>query len=153
MAGIGQARRRGVARLLALCAVLLGLFLMHGAPAAAAEGCHGAMSTAAPMPEGHDSAAMISTLPEVVMSATSAVAGHPGAEHMSGTSAMDGTTCVSTPARHRVPLPLGGLMAVVAVPAGSFLAGRHVALGRTGRRGPPPPGGRILLLQVCIART
>jgi hypothetical protein len=155
VAGTGQARRRGIARLLALCAVLFGLFLMHGAPATAAEGCHGAMPTAAPMPEGHDSAAMTSTLPAVVMSATSTMALHPdpGAEHMSGTSAMDGTMCVSTPARHRMPLPLGGLVAVVAVLAVSLLAGRPVALGRTGRRGPPPPGGRILLLQVCIART
>lgn len=153
VAGTGQARRRGIARLLALGAVLLGLFLMHGAPATAAEGCHGAMSTAAPMPEGHGSAAMTSTLPAVVMSATSAVALPPGAERMSGTSAMDGTMCVSTPARHRMPLPLGGLVAVVAVLAASIFASRPVALGRTGRRGPPPPGGRILLLQVCIART
>ncbi|MGV9625726.1 hypothetical protein ACWDTB_03960, partial [Streptomyces sp. NPDC003487] len=56
--GSGHASRRGIARLLAVCAVLFGLFLMHGAPATAAEGCHGAMSTmAASMTGGHDAAA------------------------------------------------------------------------------------------------
>jgi len=39
----GLVSRRGLARLLTACAVLVGLFLMHGAPATAAEGCHGAM--------------------------------------------------------------------------------------------------------------
>jgi hypothetical protein len=144
VAGTGQTRRRGIARLLALCAVLLGLFLMHGAPATAAEGCHGAMS-AAPMPEVHGTAAMTS--------ASSPVMTQSGAQHASGVSAMDGAMCVSTPARDRTPLPTAGLLAVVAVLAAGFLAGRPPALGRTGRRGPPPPGGRSLLLQVCIART
>ncbi|MER6924743.1 hypothetical protein ABT314_38445, partial [Streptomyces spiralis] len=46
----GRAVRRGIARLLAVCAVLFGLFLMHGAPATAAEGCHGAMSDTAALP-------------------------------------------------------------------------------------------------------
>ncbi|MGY6021897.1 hypothetical protein [Streptomyces spinosirectus] len=42
--------RRGTSRLLAVCAVLFGLFLMHGTPATAAEGCHGAMTAAAHPP-------------------------------------------------------------------------------------------------------
>ncbi|MGW4385504.1 hypothetical protein [Streptomyces sp. NPDC004685] len=146
MTGTSTARRRGMARLLTLCAVLFGLFLMHGAPATAAEGCHGAMAAAAPMSEGHADAAMEFATP-------------PAMTHVSGPQAsqarvMDGTTCVSTPARDLNPLPTGGLMAVVAVLAtAAFLVGRPVALGRTGRRGPPSPGGRSLLLQVCIART
>src|SRR5690606_18450570 len=50
----GAAGRRGSARLVAACVLLLGLFLMHGAPATAAEGCHGAMpSVAAAMHDGH----------------------------------------------------------------------------------------------------
>jgi hypothetical protein len=150
--GTGQARRRGTTRLLALYAVLLGLFLMHGAPASAAEGCHGAMSAAASMPENHHTAEMTSTPPAAGVSATSSTALLSGAPHAS-TSAMDGTMCVSTPARDRVPLPMSGLVAVVAVLAAGFLGSRPLALGRTGRRGPPPLGGRNLLLQVCIART
>ncbi|MEU2686591.1 hypothetical protein ABZ654_22460 [Streptomyces hygroscopicus] len=56
----GAAGRRGIARLVAVCAVLLGLFLMHGAPATAAEGCHGGMpSTTAPMPDGHTASASL----------------------------------------------------------------------------------------------
>ncbi|MFE2988488.1 hypothetical protein [Streptomyces sp. NPDC059262] len=145
MTGTSTARRRGIARLLALCAVLFGLFLMHGAPATAAEGCHSAMPVAAPMSEGHADAAMESATPPAMT--------HAGAQQASQAMLMDGTTCVSTPARHLNPLPTGGLMAIVAVLATAFLVGRPVALGRTGRRGPPPPGGRSLLLQVCIART
>ncbi|MEV8128679.1 hypothetical protein AB0P07_32300 [Streptomyces sp. NPDC085944] len=134
MAGSGQQRRRGLARLLALCAVLFGLFLMHGAPATAAEGCHGAMSAPAGM-----------------HTATAPMA-HPGVQQASGAAVMDGTTCVSTPARDETRLTAPGLLAVVAVLAALFLAGR-LAPGRTRRRGPPPPGGRSLLFQVCIART
>ncbi|MFE7795113.1 hypothetical protein [Streptomyces sp. NPDC057460] len=152
MAGTGQERRRGIARLLALCAVLLGLFLMHGAPATAAEGCHGAMS-AAPMPAGHDTAVMASAARAFVTPAPSPVVTQARTQQVSGAPAMDGAMCVSTPARDRIPLPTGGLLAVVAVLAATFLAGRPPALGRTGRRGPPPPGGRSLLLTVCIART
>jgi hypothetical protein len=152
VAGTGQTHRGGIARLLALCAVLLGLFLMHGAPATAADGCHGVMS-AAPMPKGHDNAAMTSAAPAAVTSASSPVMTQAGAQQVSGASVMDGAMCVSTPARDRTPLPSAGLLAVVAVLAASFLAGRPLALGRTGRRGPPPPGGRSLLLTVCIART
>lgn len=150
MAGSGQVRRRGLARLLALCAVLLGLFLMHGAPATAAEGCHGAMSTTAGMHEDPTAAAMISQGSGAVQSA--AVTAHPAAQHTSGSAGMAGTTCVSTPARDTTPLTAPGLLAVVAVLAALFLAGHTLALGRR-RRGPPPSGGRSLLLQMCIART
>ncbi|WP_040896648.1 hypothetical protein [Streptomyces griseoaurantiacus] len=153
MAGRGQLRRRGLARLLALCAVLLGLFLMHGAPATAAEGCHGAMSTPAGMHEAPAPGAMISHHLAAVQSAAGQVTAHPGTQHASGAAAMDGTTCVSTPARDTTPLTAPALLAVAGVLAALFMVGRTLAPGRTGRRGPPPPGGRSLLLQVCIART
>ncbi|MGW7578481.1 hypothetical protein [Streptomyces sp. NPDC054765] len=152
MAGSGQIRRRGLARLLALCAVLLGLFAMHGAPATAAEGCHGAMSTPAGMHEDPTAGAMISQDLAAVQSAAGSVTAHPAAQHASGWAAMDGSTCVSTPARDTTPLTEPALLAVVAVLAALFLVGRPLATGRR-RRGPPPPGGRSLLLQVCIART
>ncbi|MET8411335.1 hypothetical protein ABZV34_25065 [Streptomyces sp. NPDC005195] len=145
MAGSGQARRRGFARLLTLCAVLFGLFLMHGAPATAAEGCHGAMSAPAGMHNSED--------PHATQSTTAPPTTHPGLRQASGSAAMDGTTCVSTPARDTTPLTAPGLLAVVAVLTSLVLAGRILIPGRTGRRGPPPPGGRSLLLQMCIART
>ncbi|MFE6741454.1 hypothetical protein [Streptomyces tubercidicus] len=142
MTGTVQARGRDTARLLALCAVLLGLFLMHGAPATAAGGCHGVMSTPAGTHEN----------PAAMQSAAAPMA-HPGLQQASAPTPMDGTTCVSTPARDETPLAAPGLMAVVAVLAALFLAGRPLVPGRTGRHGPPPPGGRSLLLQMCIART
>ncbi|MGW5664012.1 hypothetical protein ACWEWG_28675 [Streptomyces sp. NPDC003758] len=143
-----QAGRRGVARLLAVCAVLFGLFLMHGAPATAAEGCHGVMTAVAssPVAAGHDAAVMD----------TAAPAGHgPGPTvRAADTSRMSGMLCVSTPAHERTPLPAPGLLAVAGGAALALWtpARLRAAAGRTGRRG-PPGGGRDLLLQVCIART
>ncbi|MGW0581153.1 hypothetical protein ACWD25_35590 [Streptomyces sp. NPDC002920] len=145
MAGSGQNRRRGVARLLALCAVVFGLFLMHGAPATAAEGCHGVMTAPAMMHEAPSAPA--------VASVTSPAVAHSAAPQVQGTAAMHGALCVATPARDRILLPVGGLAAVAAILAAGQLALRCWALGRTGRRGPPPPGGRSLLLKVGIART
>lgn len=143
-----QADRRGLARLLSVCAVLCGLFLMHGAPATAAEGCHGAMSAVAhaPMTGGHDAAGMLSAPP--------AAHGSAPAMRAAGLPGMSGTLCVSTPAHERSPLPAPGPSAVAGA-AVLVLWGQarlRAAAGGTGRRG-PPPGGRELLLQVCVART
>ncbi|MFE9868930.1 hypothetical protein ACFYPZ_41020 [Streptomyces sp. NPDC005506] len=140
-----RGRRRDIARLLALCAVLLGLFLMHGAPANAAEGCHGPMSAPAALSAEHAGTAMAST-PSSGMT-------HAAAQQASTMSTMGGAMCVSTPPRDFTTLPGIGLMAVVAVLAVLAVVGRPMALGHTGRRGPPTPGGRSLLLHVCIART
>ncbi|WP_327321715.1 hypothetical protein OG735_03900 [Streptomyces sp. NBC_01210] len=139
----GQPRRPGIALLPAVCAVLLGLFLMHGAPATTTAGCHGAMSAPVPMHKDHAVASMTSA-------ATTAMA-HPGAAQASDASVTHGALCASTPARDRTPLPMTGLVTVIALAAAWSLTGRPAALGRTGRRG-PPTGGRSLLLQVCIAR-
>lgn len=146
--GTAQAAKPGIARLLAVCAVLFGLFLMHGAPATAAEGCHGAMTTVAtsPMAAGHDATVMTTAAPAAHGPSTTARAAH--------TSRMPGTLCVSTPAHERTPLPAPGLLAVAgaAVLALGTPAGLRAAADGTGRRG-PPAGGRDLLRQVCIART
>lgn len=144
---------QGFARLLVVCVVLAGLFLMHGAPASAAEGCHSMTSASmlAPMPGtgGH--------------SAATAPSGHRAVAHgVGGQSVQAGTAstghgvmCVSTPAREHTLLPphaLLLLLVVVAMLALWMLAGPAAVRGRAGRRGPPPPGGRGLLLQVGIAR-
>jgi hypothetical protein len=143
-----QAGRRGVARLLAVCALLFGLFLMHGAPATAAEGCHGAMPAiaAAPMAVGHDAAAMPAAAPIAHGSGPAVSTAAP--------SGMSGTLCVSTPAHERIPLSAPGLLSVAGagVLALWALALLRAAACGTGRRG-PPVGGRDRLLQVGIART
>ncbi|MFD5583629.1 hypothetical protein ACFWII_07475 [Streptomyces sp. NPDC127063] len=146
--GSGHASRRGIARLLAVCAVLFGLFLMHGAPATAAEGCHGAMSTmAASMTGGHDAAAPHATHAPGAHGAGPAV-------RAADASGMAGALCVSTPAHERTHLPAPGLLGLAgaAVFAPWVLGRLRAAAGGTGRRG-PPGGGRDLLLQVCTART
>ncbi|MDQ0991452.1 hypothetical protein [Streptomyces sp. V3I7] len=189
-----------------VCAVLFGLFLMHGTPSAAAEGCHTGMSlSVAPVPAGaaahaehsagravyaEDSAGAAARAERSAGHAAHAgpaayvedPAGLPAhaehmafAEHPTGSMVRGmargadssavvlappavpdrhGSQCVATPARDRLPLPTPWALAV-AVVAGALVwasAGRRVAAGETGRRG-PPGGGRDLLLRVCIART
>ncbi|MEU6050221.1 hypothetical protein ABZ829_07210 [Streptomyces xanthochromogenes] len=147
----GQTRRVGLSRLLVLCALLFGLFSMHGAPASAATGCHGDLAPAtpmgAPMNMGH----------------TDMWGGHMGAHAATVTPPahaatvappMSGELCVSTPARDRLLAAAAGLFAllglVVLLVRG--LAGRPATALTAARRG-PPLNGRGLLLQVCIART
>ncbi|SDP43178.1 hypothetical protein [Actinacidiphila guanduensis] len=163
MAGSGQIGERGFARLLMVCAVLAGLFFMHGSPTAAAEGCHGALPTALP----GAAAPMSTSMGEGEGEGTTAVAARadsspamprPGtaltapAVHAGAPSMAHGAMCVSTPARARFLLPAHTLLVAVAVLAVTALGGR--AAGRAwARRGQPPPGGRSLLLQVGVART
>ncbi|MFJ1675251.1 hypothetical protein ACIODT_09525 [Streptomyces sp. NPDC088251] len=130
-----RTRTPGTSRLLVLCAVLCGLFLMHGAPASAAEGCHGAMAATSHPPMTAATAAGHTALPEEHGMAR-ADAAAPGG---------NGESCVSTHARDRL-LPL--LMALGLV----ILAVRVLGRPRRAVRG-PPSAGRELLLQVCVART
>ncbi|MGW0765549.1 hypothetical protein [Streptomyces sp. NPDC002676] len=157
----GLAGRRGVARLLTLCAVLLGLFLMHGAPSAAAAGCHGAMAAMdAPMPDGDHSTTLhgdhSATGRTMARAGTTSHTAHAGtttpvAEAVDA-SGMPGELCVSTPAHERIPVPAPALFAVAAAAALVLWSPTLLRSGRTMRRG-PPPAGRTLLLQVCVART
>ncbi|MFC8452765.1 hypothetical protein [Kitasatospora sp. NPDC057223] len=131
--GSGTAGGRAAARLLVLCAVLAGLFLMHGTPGAA-RGCHDPARTTA----AH------------VTGAAPGHAAHPatGALRAHG----DATLCVATKSRDGVALPAPGPTVAGILPVlPTALArgcGRHVV----GPRG-PPAAGRRLLLRVCVART
>ncbi|WP_371793269.1 hypothetical protein OG285_34315 [Streptomyces sp. NBC_01471] len=150
----GVARGRATARLAAVCAVLFGLFLMHGAPASAAGGCHGSLSMGAAMHGDHGDhgdhggSAM-------APAGVHPIAVHPGPAVRAGTEpGTRGAVCVSTPARDRTllgPAGLSGGLAVLALVAARSSVGRPLLPGRTGRRG-PPRSGRSLLLQVCVAR-
>lgn len=146
--GGGRERRRGTALLIAVCAVLFGLFLMHGAPATAA-GCHGE-ATAAAGAMAHDGHA-----PAPVQAHPLAAAPHhPGAGVLATERGTDahGLLCVSISAGDRLPLPASPLVAIVLLALlAAWAPYRTWRLGRTARRG--PPGGRPLLLKVCIART
>ncbi|MHA6758055.1 hypothetical protein [Streptacidiphilus sp. PAMC 29251] len=137
-------RHTGPARLLAVLAVLVGMFLMHGAPTTAMGDCHGSMSLT--LPGTHPMAA---TAPLVVNPAAQAQRPSDAA------TGAQGTSCVSTLTRDHVTLPAAPLMAFAVLAALTVLIGT----GRLGsgpaarRRGPPPAGGRQLLLRVCIDRT
>ncbi|MFJ9864222.1 hypothetical protein [Streptomyces sp. NPDC101165] len=140
--GDARTRRPGITRLLTLCAILLGLFLMHGSPAATVDGCHGRTGSAVVMHDGHESA-----------TASAEPAGtRPGILRAADDMAAHGKLCVATPAEQRIPLPVVPLTALFALAAlATWAVHRAWRPGGTGRRG--PPGGRGLLLQVCIART
>ncbi|NUQ96450.1 MAG: hypothetical protein HOY79_07745 [Streptomyces sp.] len=124
-----------------LVAVLFGLFLMHGGPAAAG-GCHGAMADTT-----------------VTQPAPATMAAH-SADHSrtAGDKAttradetMRGALCLATTPRSAIPLPPLAVIALVVL-AAVLLPWARRAYDGTRRRG-PPAGGRELLLQVCIART
>ncbi|NIY62550.1 hypothetical protein [Streptomyces malaysiensis] len=146
------ARGRAAARLLAVCAVLLGLFLMHGAPATAASGCHGTMPASAPVEHAGQTAGGHhgdSHHGDTAMVAAGSVAPHAAPQEV---SAEHGAQCVATPTRDRLLLPVWALVAVAVVAFSvEWPTGRDRAAGEAGRRG-PPGGGRELLLRVCVAR-
>ncbi|MGW7043649.1 hypothetical protein ACWGDT_13240 [Streptomyces avermitilis] len=147
-----------MARLLVLCAVLFGLFFMHGAPANAAEGCHGSMGmvVAEGMGHGEDVRMDADALRPVEVTAPGASAMAPSVPTAHGVAmpGMSGELCVSTPARDRTPLPATGLLAFLGLVAlvAWHPTGRAGVFGEPARRG-PPICGRHLLLQVCVART
>ncbi|MFF5538449.1 hypothetical protein ACFY71_39370 [Streptomyces cinerochromogenes] len=144
--GSGRAGRRGIARLLAVCAVLFGLFLMHGSPVSAAGGCHGSTPAPALMPAGHDASLMTTAHTPATYLPGPALQVH-------GTAGMPGGLCVATVTHERVPLPVPGLLAVAAITVSAAWApARLRTLHASGLRG-PPTGGRDHLLRACIART
>ncbi|SEN46054.1 hypothetical protein [Actinacidiphila rubida] len=132
----GSAHRAGR---LALWALLLGLFLMHGSPSAAAEGCHGAAYSPRP------AAAM-------AMPAHAAPGPHaavrPVSPAASAGPAHSGGTCTATPARGRTAPAAAGTAAGPPVPAPAAAPGPAPGPERRG----PPGGGRELLLRVSVAR-
>ncbi|GAA2793169.1 hypothetical protein RMN57_20775 [Kitasatospora sp. CM 4170] len=144
----GRGGGRTAARLLAVCALLAGLFLMHGSPTSAG-GCH---EPAAPAP---------ATAPHHT-AADPAAPQHAAAPPTAPGPRLDGlrtaggeqqaASCVST--RDRDAAELSPPAAQALAPAAALFA----ALGVPYRRrtdGPraPPAAGRRLLLRVCVART
>ncbi|WP_369390917.1 hypothetical protein AB5J72_27145 [Streptomyces sp. CG1] len=146
--GTAGARIRPAVRPWMLVVVLLGLFLMHGGPAAAEGGCHGVMQ---------DTAAMGPPPAKTSASMAAHPAGHPEAAggravvRADGATGMRGALCLATTPRSEIPLPPVAAAAFV-LPAAVLLPWARSASDGTRRRG-LPTGGRPLLLQVCVART
>ena len=139
-AGAAGVRRRRVVRPAVLVAVLLGLFLMHGGPAAADGGCHGTMPGTLTAPR------MPASMP------AHAVPTAHGAKAVARVDrAARGALCVATTSRSGVPLP-PLTTAVLLLAAAVLPPWLRPAYGDVRHRG-PPAGGRDLLHQVCVART
>lgn len=151
----GGARAGGgpTVQVLLLCALLAGLFLMHGAPTSAA-GCHAVTRTAH---AAGDRAAV--ELPAGGQHAHAAPAARahrlmPGARSADTVrTPADRALCVSTKAGGGVLLSApgqvaGGLLALLLLAIAAGPALRPVDSPRA-----PPRAGRLLLLKVCVART
>lgn len=132
---------RATARLLAVCAVLAGLFLMHGL---ASQGC----------PSGAGMATATMTHADHPMGFSPAPADRYQTAAMSPMHAMaagNGELCNSTPP----PQPSTLLTLLMALAA---LTTAAAALGCSRwtiqvRRRPPPPTGSVLLTTLCVSRT
>ncbi|MFF4805299.1 hypothetical protein ACFY1U_44120 [Streptomyces sp. NPDC001351] len=139
------ARHRRVVRPAVLVAVLLGLFLMHGGPAAADGGCHGAMTDMA-------DTAVMQPAPATMAAHSADHSRTAGAKATTRTDeTMRGALCLATPPRSAIPLPPLAAATLI-LPVAALLPRAPRAYTGTRRRG-PPLGGRELLLQACIART
>jgi len=158
-----------VARLVVLCGLLLGLFLMHGSPASAASGCHRPSATAmadpadsphggADTPHGGTAEAgtpMSMSMSMVPMATTTATAPTDADRWAHAAPALHSgaESCLSTQSRSTVHPAAGpGLtLAVAAVPP-LVPAAAGPGDAADGCRA-PPYAGRELLLKVCVART
>ncbi|MFF4339394.1 hypothetical protein ACFY00_05565 [Kitasatospora sp. NPDC001540] len=137
---------RTAARWAVLCALLLGLFLMHGSPASAT-GCH-------PAQTAHPAQAAQTAHPAQTAQAAHPARHGPAADRPAVSTPLShgssASACVSTPARDRLPLPAPG-PALPPAPPHPPLAGPSCTGAERGGRA-PPDGGRDLLLLVCVAR-
>ncbi|MFE9425079.1 hypothetical protein ACFYNO_19120 [Kitasatospora sp. NPDC006697] len=135
-------RRRTAARLLLLAAVLLGLFLMHGAPTADAADCH-SVTTAMPTPaQAPTPAPTAMAHPERPERPQAAPAAHP---HPGGAPG----SCLALPAR---AASAHAVAPALFTPVTRTFTPLHRAAHPLPHRRGPPTGGRDVLLQVCVAR-
>jgi hypothetical protein len=145
-----SAHSRPKARLLAVLGVLFGLFLMHGNPAMAMGGCHGALSASA------DRLAPMDRQVSAVALAPSGQSGERAASLPSTVgdlpSGMGGALCVSTPPQGGPVLPHLKLAALFLILVTALALCRLAGPAGFRRRG-PPEHGRDLLQLVCVART
>lgn len=144
-----------MARLITVCAVLAGLFVMHGLPA---QGCPGGMEASAPSMT-HLSMVhpvTVATVAGRLDTATATLAGsvsHPLAHPPSGADAGEpGELCMSTP-----PPPgwagLALLLGTSVVGLASVLDSADRATRPKGqRRRAPPLAGCALLMNLCVSR-
>ncbi len=150
----GALSARATARLIAVCAVLAGLFAMHGLPA---QGCSGGVEASAPSMAMARPATVVTAVTGPDMAAGMAVsASSPLAYAVveAGANAGEaGVLCVSTPP----PPAWAGLLALLLGISGIGLASILGLADRAARpsgqrRRAPPLAGSALLMNLCVSR-
>lgn len=141
---------RAMARLVAVCAVLAGLFFMHGL---AAQGCAGGVGASAPSMPHPVMMATAADGPDMAAAAMAASMSRPLAHSASKVGAdagEPGAVCVSTP-----PSPgWAGLLGISVVGLASVPGSPDGATRPSNQRlRAPPLAGSTLLMNLCISRT
>lgn len=145
---------RATARLVTVCAVLAGLFFMHGLPA---QGCSGGVGASAPSMAHPATVATAGGEPDMAAAAMAASASHSLAHSVSTVGAdagEPGALCVSTP-------PPPGWAGLLALLLGVIVVGLASTPGspdratqsRNQRLRAPPLAGSALLRNLCVSRT
>jgi hypothetical protein len=136
---------RATARLIAVCAVLVGLFFMHGLPA---QHCSGGVGGSAPMMTHSPTVAIAADDPGKAAGGMTASASRSLAESAAG------AVCVSTPPPPGWAGLLALLLAIGAVGlAGVLRSAQPATQPRNLRLRAPPLAGAALLMNLCVFRT
>jgi hypothetical protein len=145
---------RATARLVAVCAVLSGLFFMHGLPA---QGCAGGVGMATPSMAHPATVATAAGGPGMAASARAASVRHPlapSAVAVGADAGEPGALCVSTPPPPGWAGLLALLLAVSVVGLESVLDSADGATRPSNLRlRAPPLAGFALLMTLCVSRT
>jgi hypothetical protein len=147
---------RAAARVVAVCAVLAGLFLMHGL---VTQQCHGGAGTSASSmthPAAAMPAAVGGTVNPVETMAPASL--NSSSVHSPSTDGADADTpsglCVSTPPTSGLIGLLALLLAIGVLVLASVVARPNLATcPRNHRRRAPPLAGSALLMNLCVSRT
>jgi hypothetical protein len=147
---------RATARAVAVCAVLTGLFFMHGL---ATQKCHGGAGTSASSMT-HPMATMPAAASGIVkpVKAMAHASLNSSSAHVTSTNGADasrsGGLCVSTPPTLDLARLLALLLAIgVLVPASDVARLNLVTHSRKHRPRAPPLAGSALLINLCVCRT
>ncbi|MGH3867990.1 MAG: hypothetical protein ACRDQ4_18070 [Pseudonocardiaceae bacterium] len=148
----GALSARATARLIAVCAVLAGLFVMHGLPA---QGCPGGVEASAPL-MAHSATVVTAADGPDMTAGMAGSASRPLAYAVAEAGAdagESGVLCVSMPPSPGWAGLLALLLVISVVGLASVLGLADRATRPSGqRRRAPPLAGSALLMSLCVSR-
>lgn len=150
----GTLSARAMARVLAVCAVLAGLFFMHGL---AAQECHGGGGTSASsMAHSAQVTAATGGVTQVAGTRAASVSrplAHSLSEGQASADAPPGALCVSTPPSSGWTGLLALLLSAGMISLANAVRSPDTATHpRNQRLRAPPPAGPVLLMNLCVSR-